>query len=114
MVVALSPQSVCQISRTKVRVALQHLEFLVPADGTDLGDVEPALEQARDRFMTKVVKVQIRAARALTKVLPGEPDGVAAHWDDAVGLPRLRQLPQCRGRAARQGNVAGLAVLGLG
>jgi len=33
--------------------------FFVATDGTDLSDIEPALEETGDRFVAKVMKVKI-------------------------------------------------------
>jgi len=42
-----------------MRVSLQHPQFFVATDGTDLSDIEPALEETGDRFVAKVMKVKI-------------------------------------------------------
>ena len=39
-----SAQSANKINRPQMRVALQHPQFFVPADGAHLGNIEPALE----------------------------------------------------------------------
>ena len=39
-----SAQSTNKINRPQMCVSLQHSQFLVPADGAHLGNIEPALE----------------------------------------------------------------------
>jgi hypothetical protein len=39
-----SAQSANKINRTQMRIALQHSQFFMPADGAHLGNIEPALE----------------------------------------------------------------------
>lgn len=52
-------QSMDEVGRTQMRVALQHFELAMTRDRTDLGNVQALLEQARDRLVAQVVEVKV-------------------------------------------------------
>src|SRR4051812_37076256 len=89
------PKTSDQIDRTQVRVALQHLELAMSRDRADLGDVEPLLEEPRDRLMSQVVEVQIRHPGTDAKMLVRQSHGIPGHGEHSIesyaGAPQLLQ-----------------------
>src|SRR3712207_8698115 len=56
--------------------------FRSPADCAHLDQTEPPLEQARHRFVPKVMKMQVEHAGTRSEALPGEPDGIRRDRED--------------------------------
>jgi len=70
-------QTAHEIDCAQVRVALQHFEFPVPGDRSDLDEVQAAFEQAGHGFVAQVVKVQVWHSGANTEVFERKADRVS-------------------------------------
>lgn len=82
-------------------VALQHPQFLVTRDATDLDHVETAFEQATDALVTEIMEAQRLDARADQQTTPCLLQRARRHWEDSRLIYVGTRLPihQCVERA---------------
>jgi len=75
-------------------IAMQHPQFPMPADGTDLGNTQALLEQPRHRLMAQVVEAQTLNANPRHQALPRLQDGGGGRVEYAFARcdPRLSPI----------------------